>query len=104
MDRKVSTAYLKVGMYVSKLDRPWMQTPFLIQGFFIKDEDEICALVKYCNYVHIDTKLGIKAELYLDTTPVTQVKQSLAANKQLEKILETRKKSVNYVKPLQKHQ
>ena len=58
MDRKVSTANLKVGMYISKLDRPWMQTPFLIQGFFIKDKAEIIQLVEYCEYVFIDTELG----------------------------------------------
>jgi len=97
MDRKVSTAYLKVGMYVSKLDRPWLQTPFLIQGFFIKDEDQICTLVKYCNFVHIDTELGSQADLYLGSTPVTQLKQSLTSNKQVERILDTGRKAVNYV-------
>ena len=46
MDRKVSTANLKVGMYISKLDRPWVQTPFLIQGFFIEEESDISKLVE----------------------------------------------------------
>ncbi len=97
MDRKVSTAYLKIGMYVSKLDRPWKQTPFLIQGFFIKDEIEIHALVKYCDYIHIDTELGVKADMYFDIAPGIRSRQSLTTNVQVENILDTGKKNINYV-------
>lgn len=99
MDRKISTAYLKVGMYVSKLDRPWVQTPFLIQGFYIKDESEIVKLVKYCDYVFIDINLGIKSEMYFDKAraPGIQTKQNLSTNKQVEGILDTGKKVVNYI-------
>ncbi len=97
MDRKVRTAFLKVGMYVSKLDRPWIQAPFLIQGFFIKDESEICALVKYCDYVYIDTELGIQADAYYDTETVIQIKKRLTTNIQVEKILDTGRKTVDYV-------
>ena len=101
MDRKVSTANLKVGMYVSKLDRPWMQTPFLIQGFFIEEESEIGKLVEYCEYVYIDIEMGEKADMYLDTAPTSipglQVRQRLAVNRQLENILNTGKKAVTYI-------
>ena len=102
MDRKVSTAYLKVGMYVSRLDRPWMQTPFLIQGFFIEDKSDISKLVEYCDYVHVDIEMGEKADMYLDTapalsTPGFHVEQRLASNKQLETILNTGKKAVKYI-------
>jgi hypothetical protein len=24
-------------MYVSRLDRPWIETPFPLQGFYVKD-------------------------------------------------------------------
>ena len=88
MDRKVNTAYLKVGMYVSKLDRPWIQTPFLIQGFFINDESEIYSLVKYCNFVYIDTERGVKADMYFDIAPGRQSTQGLATNRQVEAILD----------------
>jgi hypothetical protein len=30
---KISVKYLKVGMYVCKLDRSWLDTPFPFQGF-----------------------------------------------------------------------
>jgi HD-GYP domain-containing protein (c-di-GMP phosphodiesterase class II) len=97
MDRKISTAHIKIGMYVSKLDRPWIQTPFLLQGFYVDDEATICSLVRYCDYVYIDTNLGIKGDMYRDFTPTTQTKKSLTSNKQVEGILDTGEKVVNYI-------
>ena len=96
MDCKVSTAYLKVGMYVSKLDRPWKKTPFLIQGFHIQDEEDICQLVKFCNFVYIDTVRGVSAEMYLEGASNKYLKQSLARSRQVESILDTGKKIVDY--------
>lgn len=99
MDRKVSTACLKVGMYVSKLDRPWVQTPFLIQGFHIKDEKEISSLVTYCDFVFIDPALGEDADVYLDipNVPKAQPRQRLSTNNQVEAILDMEKKVFDYV-------
>ena len=96
MDCKVSTAYLKVGMYISKLDCPWKQTPFLIQGFHIQDEEDICTLVKFCNFVYIDTVLGVASEMYLEGPSNKYLKQSLARSSQVESILDSGKKTVDY--------
>jgi len=96
MDCKVSTAYLKVGMYISKLDRPWKQTPFLIQGFHIQDEEDICTLVKFCNFVYIDTVRGVSSEMYMEGASNKYLKQSLARSSQVESILITGKKTVDY--------
>lgn len=51
---KVSVYDLKLGMYVVELDRPWLETPFLFQGFIISSEEEIDQLTEYCDYVYID--------------------------------------------------
>ncbi|WP_228289113.1 HD-GYP domain-containing protein [Marinobacter salinisoli] len=45
---------LEVGMYVSDLDRPWHQTPFPIQGFYIRSQDDVRALSSHCKWVMID--------------------------------------------------
>ncbi len=45
---------LKVGMCVVSLDRPWLETPFLLQGFSITDENQIEELDRYCKYVYIE--------------------------------------------------
>jgi HD-GYP domain-containing protein (c-di-GMP phosphodiesterase class II) len=51
---KVLVHKLQVGMYVVELDRPWIDTPFLFQGFLISSEDEIDQLCEYCDHVFID--------------------------------------------------
>lgn len=52
--RKIAVHDLEVGMFVSDLDRPWHQTPFPIQGFHIRSQDDIRALVSHCKWVSID--------------------------------------------------
>ena len=56
-------------------------------------------LVEYCEYVYIDTDMGERADMYLDTAPATssvQVKQRLASNRLAEDILNASKKPVVY--------
>lgn len=58
MKRKVPVEQLTKGMYVSELDRPWLDTPFLFQGFFIRSDDELAQLRANCEFVYIDTLKG----------------------------------------------
>lgn len=53
---------LKLGMFVSKLDRPWLDTPFVLQGFPLKTKSDINALKKYCSYVYVDVEKQIKID------------------------------------------
>lgn len=48
---------LALGMYVAELDRPWLETPFLFQGFQIEDDDTLGELSNHCEYVYIDPTL-----------------------------------------------
>ncbi|MDY6841343.1 MAG: DUF3391 domain-containing protein [Pseudomonadota bacterium] len=52
--KKVAVHDLEIGMFVSDLDRPWHQTPFPIQGFHIRSQDDIRALVSHCRWVMVD--------------------------------------------------
>lgn len=52
--KKVLVDELEVGMYVARLDRPWIETPFPLQGFYIKDLSEIDSLRRYCREVTVD--------------------------------------------------
>ncbi len=45
-------------MYVSKLDRPWLETPFIFQGFEISEQAEIDMLQRCCSIVYIDVERG----------------------------------------------
>jgi HD-GYP domain-containing protein (c-di-GMP phosphodiesterase class II) len=51
--KKIRTGDLELGMFVSSLDRPWRETPFLFQGFPIREEAEIDELKKLCRHVYI---------------------------------------------------
>lgn len=42
------------GMYVTRLDCPWSDTPFLLQGFIVQNQSDIETLKKYCKYIYID--------------------------------------------------
>lgn len=55
---KLNVNELTIGMYVSGLDRPWSQTPFPLQGFYLRDLDEINQLKALCNHVYIDVEKG----------------------------------------------
>ncbi len=73
MKRKLGVEQLKVGMYVSELDRPWRETPFLFQGFEISSEDEIRELQRYCQHVYIETP-----ETYQKPPPRTPAQKAVA--------------------------
>lgn len=51
---KIHISELKIGMFVSKLERDWLETPFLMQGFMIESLDDIDAVAEYSEYVWID--------------------------------------------------
>jgi HD-GYP domain-containing protein (c-di-GMP phosphodiesterase class II) len=50
----VDSSKASIGMYVSMLDRPWLETPFVFQGFEIKDRLEIELLQSYCSVIYVD--------------------------------------------------
>lgn len=55
---KVLVDELVVGMYVSGLDRPWTQTPFPLQGFYVREDGDLKQLKRHCRFVYIDTRKG----------------------------------------------
>ena len=90
-EKKISTLLLKQGMYVSNLDRPWLDTPFLLQGFLVRDDDEIMLLKKYCDHVYIDLDRGIDADDH--THGISKYK----TNKKLERFLQDGECEFEYV-------
>jgi len=55
---KVSLEYLSQGMYVVELDRPWLDSPFLFQGFIINNDDLLEEVKDVCEYVYVDMELS----------------------------------------------
>jgi len=58
MKKKIDVIDLERGMYVSELDRPWLETPFLFQGFELRQPEEFELIRKFCKYVFIDVARG----------------------------------------------
>jgi len=52
----IDSSDASIGMYVSRLDRPWLETPFVFQGFTVKDRTEIELLQSYCRTVYVDVR------------------------------------------------
>jgi HD-GYP domain-containing protein (c-di-GMP phosphodiesterase class II) len=77
---KIFIHELKVGMFVSALDKPWAETPFPIQGFVIKSGADISRVKAYCDYVFVDIEKGISPN---DAdSPVIGAKLRLNSNSQ----------------------
>ena len=54
MKEIVAAQDLRAGMFVSELDRPWLESPFLMQGFLIEDEAMLLQLRQVCRFVYVD--------------------------------------------------
>lgn len=52
--KEIPVGELKLGMYVSKLDRPWTETPFVFQGFVLRNQKQVDTIRKYCSHVFVD--------------------------------------------------
>lgn len=58
MKQKLAVDLLKPGMYVAELDRPWLESPFLFQGFILENDDEVRAVREVCEWVFVDPEKG----------------------------------------------
>jgi putative nucleotidyltransferase with HDIG domain len=75
MKIKVFSNDLLLGMYVSELDHPWIESPFLFQGFLLNDDEQIQQVQATCKYVYVDTEKTpqeINARLKTFSKPVKQ--------------------------------
>lgn len=59
---KVRVEDVEPGMYVVELDRPWTETPFLFQGFYVNNQNDIDALTRYCTHVYVQSTGGKSIE------------------------------------------
>lgn len=91
MKRKVHVLDLQIGMYISELDRPWVETPFLFQKFELRTSEEMEQLKKHCTYVYVDTELGP------DVAPKPTDKESVVRILKLEEQDEKIKREVKKI-------
>ncbi|MCW8878950.1 MAG: DUF3391 domain-containing protein [Kangiellaceae bacterium] len=82
--QEIPVQNLEIGMYVSRLDVPWVQTPFPIQGFYITKQDELDLLAHYCNKVFVDrflSKVDVSAKLLVTSAKGDQAGEQIDPKK-----------------------
>ena len=77
MKKFVSVNELSFGVYVTQLDRPWTETPFVFQGFLLNSEAQLATLHKFCKSVCIDTEKGADVKSTLASGGTFTVLQSI---------------------------
>jgi len=55
VDRMIDVNELRPGMYITRLDRPWLQTPFPLQGFRPETWSQVHEVRALCEYVYVET-------------------------------------------------
>jgi HD-GYP domain-containing protein (c-di-GMP phosphodiesterase class II) len=61
--REIPVEQLTFGMFISKLDRPWTETPFAFQGFVLQKDKQLEVLKKYCKHVFVDPEKAVVQEV-----------------------------------------
>ncbi|GAB6042625.1 HD-GYP domain-containing protein [Endothiovibrio diazotrophicus] len=59
MLRRIDVDGLRVGMFVCRLDRSWLETPFFRHRFLIRNRKQLEQLRAACRQVTIDTEQGL---------------------------------------------
>jgi HD-GYP domain-containing protein (c-di-GMP phosphodiesterase class II) len=97
---RLRTCDLRPGMFVCELDRPWLETPFLIQGFEVENDADIEAVMQYCEYVFIDLMRTKMVRVTIDELPGSFVneKKKTFAEQDMEAADSTRKKTSKLIK------
>lgn len=56
---KIPVTALELGMFVAELDKPWIESDFLLQGFVLEDAADLEKMKSTCEYVYIDRTRSI---------------------------------------------
>ena len=80
--QKVQTTDLVLGMYVAELDRPWLESPFPIQGFYVRSDMNIRKLAEQCAFVYVDPRRYDTriVDVNLKVVPATPTKSAPPSN------------------------
>jgi len=70
-NQRIQVGNLRPGMYVVKLDRPWISTPFDPKGFPVSSKVQVELLSKYCKTVYVHAERAGKR-------PVARLRKKLS--------------------------
>ena len=64
---QISANLLELGMFVVELDKPWMESDFLLQGFVLEDQADLDKMKSTCEYVYVDRTKSIGTQFSAKT-------------------------------------
>ena len=92
---RISVRGLELGMFVSRLDKPWLETPFPMQGFLVEEDEDLDKLKRICSHVFVDITSGkspdarfIELEA-VDVVEVARGRDELASMRKVDWQLQT---------------
>ncbi|WP_150912066.1 HD-GYP domain-containing protein [Marinobacter halotolerans] len=93
VETEIPVSQLTIGMHVIRLDRPWEDTNFLLQGFVIQNEDDLLSVQSQCHWVVIEGRVDVVRSF--EKSPITTGKKKTAAD--IRKTSSLPKKRVTYI-------
>lgn len=87
MREQIPVEKLAIGMFIAEPDRPWLETPFLIQGFVIESQEQIDQFRAVCKHVFVERTLSLGDQYRPDPVekPVAPVRVRAQPRAQLYK-------------------
>lgn len=83
-ERQVRVHELRIGMFVCRLDRPWTDTPFPLQGFLLLNTAQVERIAEYCESVWIDVQKSGPSEPMPALQPLSSGANPILAMKMRE--------------------
>ncbi|NMT63049.1 HD-GYP domain-containing protein [Marinobacter orientalis] len=62
IETEIPVSQLQIGMHVIRLDRPWEETDFLLQGFILQTKEDVFAVQQQCEKVTVEGKVHVVQE------------------------------------------
>lgn len=61
-EQRMDVGNLRLGMYVCRLDRPWNETSYPLQGVGLSKPEDLAAIRAVCQYVYVDLRRQVPIE------------------------------------------
>jgi HD-GYP domain-containing protein (c-di-GMP phosphodiesterase class II) len=73
-------------MFIAELDRPWLETPFVLQGFVVRNTDDILFVSNHVDHVYVDAEYaGDRRRLRVNTKKRAKPPARLALKKDFKR-------------------
>jgi len=78
---QVPISQVQFGMFVAELDRPWLDSPFLLQGFVLETDEQMAALKDLCEFIFIDRTKSVGMQFSGKAKIDVAIKRDISINR-----------------------